>query len=1000
MRRIYLFVFFIILSLGILIIFPIQGRSSYVSGYQLSRNSLGPDAQGGYINLPGAKIGKHTVLVMFIEFSNYLHKNNISVLLNNASYTDSYYREVSYNKFWLDIWYIQQWIQLNKTREYYGGDSGGQIDVNRMDFIMDSLKAADPHIDFKKYDYVIIFHAGGDQASSNDPNDLWSMASIGKWYFNLDGGVYLGIIVVSEDDPVGVITHELGHNLGLPDLYDYNNKEIFVGPWSLMATGSWLSPPSSITSPEKRWLGWIADSNLTILNKDQFFFGKLYALEAPGDILGVKISLGRYYYMLEYRRRVGTDKALPEEGLLLTWINESEQSGHGVIRVIDGSPSTPTINDAPLHVGDLYVDMINDFYIRIKSSTNNYLVIEAENGIPDLYVNDINWTSLGSNYTLSVIVRDGGGPVTSFDVALYVDNSYYATRSFNGFLGRGDSVSIQFELSGLGEGAHSVKAVVNPGREVVERDYSNNEFMRFISVRAYNYILDKYVVSDDRADVGSTQYIQMHFMNYSNGLDYSNSLVWLNGTSYTTNVTGWVTISFSSDEVGMYIFAISDDNGLQYATPTIIFDRVIINFSFVDRRIDVGETAIFDSYAYYEFDGRPFDGDFTLNDSLSKDIVGKFWYRVASISDSLYHLTVFKSNVDYVIFDRVKISLHPNAERFDVGEEASINIEAFYEYDGGRFVGEVSLNDSLLKDKVGKYAFTVASINDSLYGLRAFESNVAMIIFDVVNITLDADALRVDVGSNASITIYAVYAYDGSPFQGDVYLNDSLTHDKVGMYSYTVERIVDKRFGLTKFVSNTIDIIFDEVVIDLEARYNRVEVGKNATILFVGTYAYDNSPFDGDVYLNGSLKQDTLGKYTYIVVDIDDHRYGLHKFVSNSVSIIFDKLLLDVDVETLIPFNYKVVVKIYSQFEDGYVNGRVSVNGETAKYDPREKSYSRILLSPIPFESIKVEADVGSISLSHVETSIGIGTLILYFTIILLLLFVGLFRHRIGGSKN
>ena len=38
---------------------------------------------------------------------------------------------------------------------------------------------------------------------------------------------------------IGVMVHELGHDIGLPDLYDTDDSSAGIGDWSVMASGSW-----------------------------------------------------------------------------------------------------------------------------------------------------------------------------------------------------------------------------------------------------------------------------------------------------------------------------------------------------------------------------------------------------------------------------------------------------------------------------------------------------------------------------------------------------------------------------------------------------------------------------------------------------------------------------------------------------------------------------------------------------------------------------------------
>ncbi|MBN1165379.1 MAG: M6 family metalloprotease domain-containing protein [Candidatus Krumholzibacteriota bacterium] len=58
---------------------------------------------------------------------------------------------------------------------------------------------------------------------------------------------------------IGVFCHELGHSLGLPDLYDYNGGGSGVGYWGLMGEGNWNTPrsPAHPCAWSKEQLGWV-----------------------------------------------------------------------------------------------------------------------------------------------------------------------------------------------------------------------------------------------------------------------------------------------------------------------------------------------------------------------------------------------------------------------------------------------------------------------------------------------------------------------------------------------------------------------------------------------------------------------------------------------------------------------------------------------------------------------------------------------------------------------
>ncbi|MFF8955777.1 immune inhibitor A domain-containing protein [Streptomyces sp. NPDC014894] len=82
-----------------------------------------------------------------------------------------------------------------------------------------------------------------------------------------DTGIWVGDYTVQpENGGLGVFAHEYGHDLGLPDLYDYSGRgENSTGFWSLMSSGSWLGRgkdaigdlPGDMTSWDKLQLGWL-----------------------------------------------------------------------------------------------------------------------------------------------------------------------------------------------------------------------------------------------------------------------------------------------------------------------------------------------------------------------------------------------------------------------------------------------------------------------------------------------------------------------------------------------------------------------------------------------------------------------------------------------------------------------------------------------------------------------------------------------------------------------
>jgi len=252
--------------------------------------------------------------------------------------------------------------------------------------------------------------------------------------------------------------------------------------------------------------------------------------------------------------------------------------------------------------------------------------------------------------------------------------------------------------------------------------------------------VDQFFVSDDRCDVNSTQTVGCHAVYASNGFSVKEGAIWVNSTEYFVNSTGWCTFNVTFDTVGIKTWTVTDVscNGIEYyevagPDPYIIFDKVNITLNVEDSWIDAGSEVSIPWTGIYEYDGEDFLGSITLNDSLTKNQVGRYGFTVASISDPTYGINAFESNEVYCIWDRIKISdggvTHSST---NITHEEMVWFKIECEYNGSiPFSGTVYINDtpatySILHDRweynytlfsPGKATFNVSQIVDDLYGL-------------------------------------------------------------------------------------------------------------------------------------------------------------------------------------------------------------------------------------------------------------------------------------------
>ncbi|WP_406631742.1 immune inhibitor A domain-containing protein [Amycolatopsis sp. WGS_07] len=194
-----------------------------------------------------------------------------------------FYRQQSQGRF--DVTgSVTDWIKLPHSEAYYNNVDGGMLDeliADGMNGWIANRKAAkwsDSQIKAElatfdtwsrasrkdkpdgQIDHLTIIHAGiGAEATGAKPDqtddprlrdNIWSHRSSPLDPVDV-GNTGLSVAdytIEPENAGVGVIAHEFGHDLGLPDLYDtVGETNNTAGFWSVMDKGSWLSDSDNAT---------------------------------------------------------------------------------------------------------------------------------------------------------------------------------------------------------------------------------------------------------------------------------------------------------------------------------------------------------------------------------------------------------------------------------------------------------------------------------------------------------------------------------------------------------------------------------------------------------------------------------------------------------------------------------------------------------------------------------------------------------------------------------
>jgi len=248
-----------------------------------------------------------------------------------------YYLENSYGEF-LVTGVSTKWYRMPQTYAYYvNGQRGfGTYPQNAQKLAEDAVYAADPDVDFSQFDNdgpdgipnsgdddgivdaLFIVHAGPGYEETGDVNDIHSHQWVTYNVPTVDGIQAYTYSMEPDNGKIGVFSHEFGHVLGLPDLYDYDYDSRGVGYWTIMAAGSWAN---SGTTPVhfdgwcKIQLGFVSPqeptSNITAASIPNVEDNSVvYRLWTNGLI-------GTQYFLVENRQQTGFDTYLPGSGIVI-----------------------------------------------------------------------------------------------------------------------------------------------------------------------------------------------------------------------------------------------------------------------------------------------------------------------------------------------------------------------------------------------------------------------------------------------------------------------------------------------------------------------------------------------------------------------------------------------------------------------------------------------------------------------------------------------------------
>ncbi len=276
---------------------------------------------------------------------------NFEELMNSENYTTSHGPTGSFNNFYMENSYgqfdpfttVYGWFTAQEPHDIYGSSAPNGWNMVRLMIRQAVDEAEAMGVDWTLYDNdgngtvdaLNVIHAGFG-AEEGSGSNVWSHRwNLGDYAVEYDG-VWIDDYTINPEKQgqnttpeivnIGVICHEFGHALGLPDLYDTDYSSTGIGTWGLMAGGSWGGNGNSAWYPahfcawSKVTLGWvdpivITEGSLTLDIPNVEENPVIYRMDGEGP--------ENEYWLFENRQQILSDQTLKNSGLMIWHVDDN-----------------------------------------------------------------------------------------------------------------------------------------------------------------------------------------------------------------------------------------------------------------------------------------------------------------------------------------------------------------------------------------------------------------------------------------------------------------------------------------------------------------------------------------------------------------------------------------------------------------------------------------------------------------------------------------------------
>ncbi len=430
-------------------------------------------------------IGEQNTLVIGTRFSDITDTVDETNAMDKVTLAGQWIEEVSYGQTIIDPYFAGTY-SLDEPRSFYDQPDQSML-VDMATEILDKLlldqpdildgATADPDDDIDRLILVV-----------NDASFTEDWATTGNWIYNISSGgqKYLSVSIQGPNNSKEQFAHGISHQLGLKDLYAYDNVTF---PSDFRAADSWdnMAKPFEGAHPlawSKEHATWVTSNGGKIhyIARPQvgspitespitISFQSILATNETGAVaIGLTPGITTFeeethFYWVESRSNDlgNSDAVVPAKGVLIYYANKLIPQGQAPVIIRDNNSTTVELDDAVYLQNDSESPAGTGITINVLSErpdNEGYDIGVIYDPPPtdyDVYMNigDPHWTSPdiwvdnqitgGGYHSYNAVTKKSGGPVDEQPVG-GEENRIYA-RVHNSGDATAYDIEVQFHFS-------------------------------------------------------------------------------------------------------------------------------------------------------------------------------------------------------------------------------------------------------------------------------------------------------------------------------------------------------------------------------------------------------------------------------------------------------------------------------------------------------------------------------------------------------------------------